>query len=83
MRTKFEGFLWVLNVMDTKNPVTVFSSSGSPDATGWLNTNDGQAYLDNAASKGKDGLGRYRLAEADPNLFANPRLVRFGVRTSF
>ena len=25
----------------------------------------------------------YRLAEADPNLFANPRLVRFGVRTSF
>jgi outer membrane receptor protein involved in Fe transport len=83
MRTKFEAFLWVLNVMDTKNPVTVFSSSGSPDATGWLNTNDGQAYLDNAASKGKDGLGRYRLAEADPNLFANPRLVRFGLRTSF
>lgn len=81
--TKMEGFVWVLNVFDTENPVGVFTSSGSANTTGWLNTNDGQAYLDNAASKGKDGLGRYRLAEADPNLFSNPRLVRFGVRTSF
>ena len=81
--TKFEGFVWVLNVFDTENPVGVYTSSGSPTTTGWLNTNDGQAYLDNAAAKGKDGLGRYRLAESDPNIFANPRLVRFGVRTSF
>jgi hypothetical protein len=76
-QTRMEGFVWVLNVFDTENPVGVFTSSGSANTTGWLNTNDGQAYLDNAAAKGKDGLGRYRLAEADP------RLVRFGVRTSF
>jgi outer membrane receptor protein involved in Fe transport len=81
--THFEGFLWVLNVLDTQNPVTVFNSSGSPETTGWLNTPDGQQYLDNAAAHGKDGLAAYRLAEADPNLFANPRLVRFGIRTNF
>ena len=83
VHTRLEGFVWVLNVLDTQNPVTVFTSSGSPTTTGWLNTNDGQAYLDNAAAKGKDGLGRYRLAESDPNFYSNPRLVRFGVRTSF
>ncbi len=81
--TRFEGFVWVLNVLDTKNPATVFTSSGSATTTGWLNTNEGRAYLDNATAKGKDGLGRYELGESDPNLFTNPRLVRFGVRTSF
>ena len=57
--------------------------TGSPETTDWLNSNEGQAYLDNAASKGKDGLGLYRLAEADPRNYANPRLVRFGLRASF
>jgi hypothetical protein len=81
--TKVGAYVWVLNVLDTKNPVTVYTSSGSPETTGWLNTNDGQGYLDNAESKGKDGLGLYRLAESDPTIYANPRLVRFGLRASF
>ena len=78
-----EGFLWVLNVFDTQNATNVYTSTGSAQTTGWLNTNDGQAYLLNASIQGKDGLGAYRLAEGDPGLYSSPRLVRFGVRTSF
>ena len=83
LRQKLEGFVWVLNAFDTKNPVAVFSSTGSAETSGWLNTPDGQAFLANAQSKGLDGAGLYRLAESDPNFYSNPRLVRFGVRTNF
>lgn len=81
--SRFEGFVWVLNVFDTRNPVTVFTSTGSAESDGWLNTNDGQGYLQTAAGKGKDGEALYRLAESDPGMYANPRMVRFGISTSF
>jgi outer membrane receptor protein involved in Fe transport len=81
--TKLNAFLWVLNLLDTKNSINVYSSSGSSTTTSWLNTEDGQRYLTSAATAGLDGLGLYRLAENDPGLFANPRLVRFGIGASF
>ena len=36
-----------------------------------------------AAQRQVDGEALYRLAENDPSLYSNPRLVRFGLRTSF
>lgn len=80
---KVEGFVWVLNLLDSKNAYRVYTSSGSADATGWLDTDEAQNYLQGAAANGKDGLAAYKLAEANPTLFGNPRLVRFGVRTNF
>ena len=81
--TRLEGFVWVLNVFDIRNAYTVYTSTGSAQTTGWLNTNDGAAYLLNATLQGKDGAGQYALGEGNPDLYGNPRLVRFGVRTSF
>jgi hypothetical protein len=78
-----EAFVWALNVFDTRNPFQVYTSSGDPDVVGYLNTEDGQAYLNNAAAEGKDGLGMYQLAENNPVVISNPRLVRFGIRASF
>ena len=80
---KLEGFVWVLNLLDTRNAYRVYTSSGSADAVGFLDTDEGRTYLASAAAAGKDGLAAYRLAEANPTLFGNPRLVRFGVRTNF
>ena len=80
---RLDAYVWVLNLFDTRNAFTVYTSTGSPLTTGFLNTNDGRAYVVNADSQGKDGAGQYRLAEGDPTLFGNPRLVRFGLRTSF
>ncbi|HYM82263.1 MAG TPA: TonB-dependent receptor [Candidatus Limnocylindria bacterium] len=75
----FEAFAWVLNLFDNENPFTVYSSSGAPSSTSWLNTEDGQNY----AANSPEGDALYRLAENNPNLFSNPRMVRFGLRASF
>ena len=61
-----QAFVWVLNVFDDRNAYTVYSSTGSPETTGWLHTNDGQGYLQNAAANGRDGQALYQLAESDP-----------------
>jgi len=75
-----EAFLWGLNVLNNRNPVAVYSSTGSPVSTNWLNTDDGQAFLNNT---GSDGAQLYDLATNNPNIYANPRLFRFGLRASF
>jgi outer membrane receptor protein involved in Fe transport len=78
-----EAYAWVLNVFDNDNAIAVYSSSGSATTTNWLSTNEGQGYLDTAAARGIDGETLYRLAENNPNLFTNPRMVRLGLRGSF
>jgi outer membrane receptor protein involved in Fe transport len=80
---RFEAFVWVLNLFDTRNPFAVYTSTGSPEATGFLNTEDGRTFVETAEAAGEDGLGLYQLAQNNPNLYANPRLVRFGLRASF
>ncbi len=84
-RQNLDLFVWVLNVFDRDNVNSVYTGSGSATTTNFLNTAEGQAFLDtNAANYGADvALERYRLAEQDPNLHNNPRLVRFGARLSF
>jgi hypothetical protein len=79
----FEAFVWVLNVLDTENPFRVYAGTGSARTTGFLDTSDGKAFLETAAAAGRDGRALYRLAENDPTMYGNPRLVRFGLRTSF
>ena len=68
-------------MLDNKNPITVYTSTGSPMTTNWLNTEDGQTFVANTADQ--DGARLYDLAQNNPNLYANPRLIRFGLRTSF
>jgi hypothetical protein len=80
---RVEAYAWVLNVLDQRNSVTVYTSSGTSATTNWLSTNEGQGFLQTASDKGVDGESLYRLAENDPTLYSNPRLVRFGLRTSF
>jgi outer membrane receptor protein involved in Fe transport len=80
---RFEAYVWVLNLLDARNPVQVYGSSGSATSTRWLDTEDGQAYLQTAAGAGQDGQLLYDLAQNNPNFYTNPRLVRFGLRTNF
>ena len=75
-----EAFVWALNVLDTRNPIAVYTSTGSTESTNWLNTDEGQTFV---GTQGSAGEQLYRLAENNPNLYSNPRLVRFGVRTNF
>lgn len=78
-----QAYAWVLNLFDNQNAIAVYSSSGSATTTNWLTTNEGQGYLDTAAARGVDGESLFNLAQNNPNLFSNPRLVRLGLRGSF
>ena len=57
--------------------------SGSATSTGWLDTEDGQTYVQTAAAAGRNGQLLYDIAQNNPNQYTNPRLVRFGLRTNF
>jgi len=75
-----DAYVWVLNLMDKRNALAVYESSGSAQTTGWLDTEAGQTYL---ANNGAAGQATYDLAQTNPNLYGNPRLVRFGLRVGF
>ena len=47
------------------------------------NNDDAQDLVQEALIRVRKGLERYQLAQNNPNLFSSPRLVRFGLRTSF
>ncbi|MEP7027365.1 MAG: TonB-dependent receptor [Candidatus Eisenbacteria bacterium] len=76
----FDAYVWVLNLLDRRNAVAVYESSGSAQTTNWLNTEAGQAFL---AQQGAAGQTTYDLAQTNPLLYGNPRLVRFGLRLGF
>lgn len=78
--TDLSAFVWVVNVFDRMNPITVYTSSGQADRTGWLSTPEGEAWVE---ANGADARERYELAERNPRNYATPRIVRFGLRTSF
>jgi outer membrane receptor protein involved in Fe transport len=76
----FDAYVWVLNLFDTNNQFGVYESSGSAYTTNYLNTPAGKAFL---ADQGQVGAETYELAQSNPDLFGNPRLVRFGLRANF
>jgi outer membrane receptor protein involved in Fe transport len=77
------AFVWVLNVLDTRNAIQVYTSTGAANTTGFLNTSEGQGSVQTAHDSGKDYAGQYQLAQENPINYGNPRLVRFGLRTDF
>ena len=77
------AFGWVLNLLDNKNAISVYTGTGNPYSTAFLNTPDGARIGGDLASKGIDAQQAYNMALASPNLFSNPRLVRLGLRMGF
>ena len=72
------AYIWVLNVLNRLNPASVYTSTGVSNETGWLATPTGdRAY----GTPEEQDL--YELAQTNPNNYDIPRMVRFGLRTSF
>lgn len=72
------AYIWVLNLLDRKNAVSVYTSSGDGATTGWLADASGAASY--ATEESRD---LYNLAQLNPNNYDIPRIVRFGLKTSF
>lgn len=75
---ELDAFVWILNVFNRRNAVTVYDGSGDALSTTWLDTPTGE---NSYATPEAQSL--YRLKERNPNNFDIPRLIRFGIRTSF
>ena len=77
---ELDAFVWVINLFDTVSELNVYQSSGSAYTTGWLSTEEGRKW---AQEKGPAGVATFKLKELNPNNFGVPRMVRFGLKTSF
>lgn len=84
-RQSLDLYVWALNIFNRDNVYTVYTSSGSALTTNWLQTADGQDFIDrNAANYGTEGaIERYQLAERTPLFHGVPRMVRLGAKLSF
>lgn len=78
-----DAYVWLINAFDTRNAIAVYTGTGSPYTSGYLDTPEGQALAADLASKGIDAQETYRLALQGSNLFSTPRTIRFGVRMGF
>ncbi len=79
-----QAFVWVLNLLDEDNAITVFTSTGSANTTGYLSTPEGQDVANNLRNRyGLDAAQVYALALQNQALYSNPRQVRFGLRVGF
>lgn len=78
-----DAYVWLLNAFDTRNAIAVYSGTGSPYTSGYLQTPEGQALAADLATKGIDANEAYRLALQGSNIFSTPRTIRFGVRMGF
>lgn len=78
-----DAYVWLLNAFDTRNAITVYTGTGSPYTSGYLQTPEGQALAADLESKGIDPVAAYNLALQGTNLFSTPRTIRFGVRMGF
>ena len=75
-------YIYVINLLGTKNTVTVFPKTGSPSEDGWLGSIQGQADVN---GYGKDAalyqqMYRQILLGDNPNNYGPPRQIRFGVK---
>lgn len=82
-RLNMSAYIWMLNAFNTENALIVYSGTGSPYTTGYLNTAPGRAAAEKLESYGIDPATAYGLALQNQNLFSIPRTIRFGLRVGF
>lgn len=88
-RMNLNVYVWVQNLLDRKNAIDTYESSGDPQSTTFLNTSTGQAIVNDPAvvgphdTTGLTGAEKYRLREQDPRNYDLPRTVRLGVDIGF
>jgi hypothetical protein len=75
-------FLWVQNVFNNINVLSVYRFTGSAYDDGFISSNQAQAQRD-AATNAQSLADLYNARVVNPNLFALPRITRLGVALYF
>ncbi len=75
-------FVYVINLLGTKNPVNGFMRTGDPSDDGWFSTDGGRA---DALDFGQQYVDFYRAVSLGDNSgnYGPPRQIRFGVRLDY
>ncbi len=73
-------YIWIENLFDVDNPVSVYQSTGDPYTTGWLNTLEGQKVV---ASSKPGYVSDYIARERNPLNFGIPRQIKLGFKVNF
>ncbi len=76
-------YIWVKNLLNTDNIIGVYEGTGKPLETGFLRTDVGQTNIQNGIDNGDPYKEKYELKQYNPTNYSNPRMVFFGLRTSF
>ena len=75
-------YLWIENLLDADNAVSVYRSTGSQYSTAWLSTESGEAF--SVGHKNPEQfVDDYQSLERDPFYFGIPRLIRLGLKVNF
>jgi len=73
-------YVWIENLLDAKNVVNVWRSTGDAYTTDYLLTDVGKQLVE---QNGPDWESDYKSLEKDPNNFGIPRLIKLGVQVNF
>ena len=87
------AFLWIQNLLDANNEITVWPTTGAPDNDGWLSTGEGENSLQTQETRicgaGCDWAVTdlvetlYQFRQNSPWHYGIPRMTRLGFRADF
>ena len=80
--TRLQVFLWVQNLLNTRNVRGVYGFSGLPDDDGWLSSPQGEQDAQTQVNT-QSYLDLYRIKMSNPYSFTTPRQIRLGVKVYF
>jgi len=81
-RKSIDVYLQILNLLDTRNVVSVYPFTGSPDDDGFLASQAGQAQIQGQVSE-QAYVDLYNRRMVSPFNFTLPRRVRLGIAYNF
>lgn len=76
-RANFNAYVWVINLTNALNANWVYGGTGDPGTDGFLETVEGQNFLN---SWGPNGAALYNFLLQTPNNVGPPRQIKFGLR---
>lgn len=77
---RLSPYLWVENLFDVVNEVTVYRTTGNAYSTDYLNTDEAKLLIQ---ANGEKWAQDYKSLELNPTNFGIPRLIKLGVKVNF
>lgn len=79
---KILPYVWVKNLLNRENIISVYEGTGEANTTGYLETEEGILRASDPDT-GEEFAYRYDLLQNNPKNYSNPRMIFAGLRLSF